>query len=115
VHVSDPTLVLDLKQLQDITMDDEELMREVLTALIDDTGRQLSLLDGAIRQHDMQNCVRLAHYCKGACANVGANRAAATLKQIETDASRGEFALCSAGLQSLQTELDQLRQEVAAL
>jgi HPt (histidine-containing phosphotransfer) domain-containing protein len=115
VHATDPSLVLDLKQLQEITLDDDELMREVLTALIDDTGRQLTLLDSAIRQHDAQNCVRLAHYSKGACANVGANRAAATLKQMEADAARGDFGLCAEALQALQIELDQLRHEAAAL
>ncbi len=112
---SDPSLVLDRKQLQDITLDDEELMREVLVTLIDDTGRQLTLLDSSIRQQDAQNTVRLAHYCKGACANVGANRAAATLKQLEQDARRGDFGMCSAGLQTLELELDQLRQEAAVL
>jgi HPt (histidine-containing phosphotransfer) domain-containing protein len=106
---------LDRKQLQDITLDDEDLMREVLTALIDDTGRQLALLDSAIRRQESQHCVRLAHYCKGACANVGANRAAAMLKQIELEATRGDFALCSTALETLHVELDNLRQEAAAL
>lgn len=115
MHVPDPSLILDRKQLQDITLDDDELMREVLTALIDDTGRQLVLLDGAIRRQEPQNCVRLAHYCKGACANVGANRAAATLKQIEAEAIRGDFALCSTALETLHAELDNLRQEAAEL
>lgn len=115
MHVSDPSLVLDLDQLKDITLDDEELMREVLTALIDDTGRQLSLLGDAIRMHDSQNCVRLAHYCKGACANVGANRAAAALKQIEVNAVRSNFADCSTVLDTLAVELDHLRHEAAAL
>ena len=115
MHVSDTSLVLDRKQLQDITLDDEELMREVLTALIDDTGRQLSLLDSSIRQQDSLSTARLAHYCKGACANIGANRAAATLKQIEVDARRGDFDLCSTGLQTLEVELDELRHEAAAL
>jgi HPt (histidine-containing phosphotransfer) domain-containing protein len=115
VHAPDQNLVLDHKQLHEITMDDEDLMREVLTALLDDTGRQLVLLDSAIHRHDTQNCIRLAHYCKGACANVGANRAAATLKQIELDATRGKFARCSAGLEVLQVDIEQLRQEAAGL
>ncbi len=115
MHASDTSLILDRKQLQDITLDDEELMREVLTTLIDDTGRQLTLLDSSIRQQDSLSTARLAHYCKGACANVGANRAAATLKQIEVDARRGDFDLCSAGLQTLVGELDELRHEAAEL
>ena len=115
MQVTDPTLVLDLQQLKDITLEDEELMREVLSALIEDTSRQLSLLDKAIRQHDAHGCVRLAHYSKGACANVGANRAAAKLKQIEQDATAHSFDECSASLRVLVEELDHLRQEAAAL
>jgi HPt (histidine-containing phosphotransfer) domain-containing protein len=115
VQAADPTIVLDVQQLKDITLDDEELMREVLTTLIDDTSRQLSLLDGAIREQDSQRTARLAHYSKGACANVGANRAAATLKQMEQDAARSAFDQCSAGLQALTAEIDRLREEAKAL
>jgi len=115
VYVSDPSLVLDRNQLRNITLDDEELMREVLTTLIDDTGRQLALLSYAITREDSQACSRLAHYSKGACANVGANRAAAALTQIEAGASRHDFALCAVALQTLEAELDRLRREAAAL
>jgi HPt (histidine-containing phosphotransfer) domain-containing protein len=52
VQVSDPSLVLDLHHLKDITLDDDDLMREVVSALIDDTSRQQSMLDAAIREHD---------------------------------------------------------------
>jgi hypothetical protein len=45
----------------------------------------------------------------------GRESRAATLKQMEMDASRGEFALCSASLENLHAKLDQLRQEAAAL
>ena len=59
--------------------------------------------------------MRLAHYSKGACANVGANRAAATLKQLEQDAARSAFEDCSAGLKALIEELDHLRHEAEAI
>ena len=115
MQVGDPTLVLDVEQLKGVTLDDQELMREVMSALIDDTSRQMPLLDAAIRQQDATRCMRLAHYSKGACANVGANRAAAMLKQLELDAARNAFDDCSAGLRNLMAELDTLRQEAAAL
>jgi HPt (histidine-containing phosphotransfer) domain-containing protein len=115
VQTQDVSLVLDLQQLKDITLDDQELMREVLMALIDDTSQQLGLLDAAIRQQDSAGCRRLAHYCKGACANVGANRAAAVMKQMEQDAARSAFGDCSAGLETLVEELEHLKHEAAAL
>ena len=115
VEALDATLVLDREQLKEITMDDQELMREVLFALIQDTSQQLVLLDAAIRQQDVDRCMRLAHYSKGACANVGANRAAALLKRMEQYAARADFADCAQSLRSLTAELDLLRQESEVL
>jgi HPt (histidine-containing phosphotransfer) domain-containing protein len=104
-------MVLDRAQLRDVTLDDEDLMREILTALIDDTSKQMPFLDSAISAEDSQKCMQLAHYSKGACANVGANAAAAVLKQIERNAASSEFPECRASLINLAVELDRLRVE----
>ncbi len=107
--------VLDHAQLRDVTLDDPDLMREILAALIDDTGRQIELLSSAIQDRDAQRCVKLAHYSKGACANVGAVAAATLLKGIERDAARDQFDACSSALANLVSELDRLRHEADAL
>jgi HPt (histidine-containing phosphotransfer) domain-containing protein len=109
VHVTDQTTVLDRRQLRDITLDDDELMREVLTVLLDDTGKQIALLDLAIRARDPQKTMQLAHYCKGACANVGANAVAAVLNRLEQEAARHSFADCAVSLCNLTQELERLR------
>jgi len=95
-------------------MNDEELMREILGVLLDDTGSQLLLLDAAVQAADMPACRRLAHYSKGACANVGAGRAAEVCRRLEQHATNGEIAACSQSLAALRAELDALRQEVNA-
>jgi HPt (histidine-containing phosphotransfer) domain-containing protein len=59
--------------------------------------------------------VRLAHYSKGACANLGANSAAALLKRIEVKAMTAEFADCRSSLVSLEREIELLRMESASL
>ncbi|HYW41480.1 MAG TPA: Hpt domain-containing protein [Bryobacteraceae bacterium] len=115
MKVSDTTTVLDRDQLRGITLDDEELMREIVAALVDDTARQIELLDSAIREEDAPRCIRLAHYSKGACANVGANAAAAALKQIERRAANREFSECSASLGTLVQEVARLRTEMVAI
>ena len=109
MHVTDPTIVLDRRQLRDITLDDAELMREVLTALLDDTGKHVPLLEAAISAQDPRKTMQLAHYCKGACANVGANAVAAVLKGLEQEASRSSFADCAVSLANLAHELERLR------
>jgi HPt (histidine-containing phosphotransfer) domain-containing protein len=108
----DTTAVLDRDRLRDVTGDDEELMQELLALLIDDTSLQMVSLQTAIAEEDPLKTERLAHYCKGACANIGANRAAHVLQQIEQDAVRRDFQECNASLSSLALEIDQLRSEM---
>jgi len=107
--------VLDRRQLANITLDDEELMREIVAALIEDTVRQLPLLDEAIHAGDGPRAARLAHYSKGACANVGAQAAAAVLKNIEKKAAENRFDECSASLGVLVLEVDRLRTEAVSI
>jgi HPt (histidine-containing phosphotransfer) domain-containing protein len=111
VRVLDETAVLDRQQLRDITLDDRELMRELLAALLDDTARQMRLMDIAIREHDPKQTMRLAHSCKGACANMGANAVAATLKRLEQQAAREAFEECASTLGLLNGEIERLRLE----
>ena len=115
MQVPDATIVLDRAQLRDITLDDEDLMREIVAALIEDTSRQMPVLESAIRAEDPQKCMRLAHYSKGACANVGANAAAAVLKQIERKAAGREFPECRVSLANLAAEIERLRFEATAI
>jgi HPt (histidine-containing phosphotransfer) domain-containing protein len=102
---------LDVAQLREITFEDEDLMRELLAALIDDTARQMPLLDLAIRNTDGPQCARLAHYCKGACSNVGAKAAATVLAELERNAKAGAMDECSRQLAALALEVDRLRAE----
>lgn len=115
MNVTGESALLDREQLRDITLDDAALMREVLAALIDDTTRQMALLGAAIEEQDVTRCMRLAHYSKGACANVGASSAAAILKQIETRAATRDFGECRDALARLTHEVDLLRSEAQGL
>jgi HPt (histidine-containing phosphotransfer) domain-containing protein len=111
VQATETIPVLDVAQLREVTLEDEALMRELLQALIEDTERQMPLLELAIRRADGQQCARLAHYCKGACANVGAQAAAAVLTQLERDAGNGSMKECGRQLAALAREVDRLRAE----
>lgn len=95
-------------------MDDEELMREVLQALWEDTSANVPRLQAAVRNRDRDQCVRLAHYSKGACANVGASAAAAMFRNIEAEARREQFDRCADSLGALGAVLEELGAEIAA-
>lgn len=107
--------VLDREQLRNITMDDPELMTELMAALIDDTARQLVCLHQAVEQSDRSECARVAHYVKGACANVGAAGMSAILKDIERHAAEGEFSTCRDVLRQLDGEFQRLQAESHSL
>ncbi len=109
--IPDAIAVLDWQQLRDVTLDDDAFMREIVSTLIDDTSRQIPLLEAAIREKNPQVAQRLAHYSKGACANVGARSAAAVLENIERTAARCDFDECSASLRMLAQAIDRLRAE----
>ncbi len=94
-------------------MDDEELMHEILGTLLDDTSSHIRQLESAIREADSSQCMRLAHYCKGSCSNVGANAIAAVFQNIERQARNSEFQQCTISLAALATEMDRLRTEVS--
>jgi HPt (histidine-containing phosphotransfer) domain-containing protein len=111
VQATETTPVLDVEQLREVTCEDEALMREVLAALITDTEKQLPLLDLAIRRTDGPQCARLAHYCKGACSNVGAVAAATACANLERYARDGAMDDCGRQLAALAHELDRLRAE----
>jgi HPt (histidine-containing phosphotransfer) domain-containing protein len=115
VYAADASLVLDRRQLRDVTLNDEDLMREVVGALIEDTSRQIGLIEAAILERNPERCKRLAHYCKGACANVGANAAAAVLRRMEREATSEAFDRCAASLSALAAELVRLRAEARLL
>jgi len=111
VHIIDGTSILDRDQLRDVTLNDEDLIREILRALIDDTSRQIPLMESAIREGDSQKCARLAHYSKGACANVGASAAAELLKAMEHQAVSRKFPECRESLIALAQQMELLRAE----
>jgi HPt (histidine-containing phosphotransfer) domain-containing protein len=108
-------MTLDLDQLRNVCLGDDELMRELMSALIEDTGRQLELLHTALEQSNMHECARVAHYAKGACANLGAVSTARTLKYMESAAVRGDVRACGDSLQLLVGEFDRLREEAQRL
>jgi HPt (histidine-containing phosphotransfer) domain-containing protein len=107
--------VLDLEQLKNITMDDADLMRDILSTLISDTSDQLQALERALSQADAKEAVRVAHYSKGACANVGAESTARILQEIERKAAAGDLNSCEASLPALHQEFQKLQTEAATL
>jgi len=106
---------LDREQLRDVTLYDEELMREILGAQVEDTSRQMKLLESAIEEQNATRCMHQARYSKGACANLGAHAAAALFREIEQRAAGRDFGRCSTARGRLAQEVDSLRVAAASV
>lgn len=102
-------VLLNYDQLRNATMDDEQLMREILSAVVEDMSVQIESLANAIGRQDAEDCKRLAHYSKGACANVGAESVAGLLREIEKLADQRDFEACDRSLKALSVEIAKLR------
>ena len=113
--ISQTDVVFDIDQLRNVCMEDSELMRELVTALIDDATKQLPALSDAVEHADATRCARVAHYVKGACSTVGAVSMAFLLRQIERSAAAGDFDACRASLSSLTDEFRKFSTETATL
>jgi len=107
--------VFDINQLRNICLEDTELMRDLAVSLINDATAQIPALHDAVERADGALCARLAHYVKGACANVGAASLAALMKSIECSAIAGDFAACRASLGGISAELEKFSSETASL
>ena len=57
----------------------------------------------------------MAHYVKGACANVGAVSMATILQNIERSAGEGDFEACRMSVRNLALELQKFSTEAAAI
>ena len=107
--ISDCSSVLDMEQLRNITMEDETLMREIVTALVQDAGNQIDKLRDAFHRGSAPEAAKLAHSARGACGNVGASSLASLFSAIETHARAGDLGGCANEIQCLSSELDKLR------
>jgi HPt (histidine-containing phosphotransfer) domain-containing protein len=108
-------MVLDLSQLRNVTLNDEELMREVVGALVSDASHQIEELHRAVERSDAVACIRLAHSAQGACGNVGAASMAALFSSVERDAKSGDLTQCRSSVANLAVELEKLRSEANSI
>jgi hypothetical protein len=108
-------VALDLEQFRNLALDDRQLMREILGALIDNTARQAGLVEASIYHREGQRILRLTRTAARACSDVGANAAAAALKAIGRNAALEQYEACRLSLEALRRELGKLREEATAL
>lgn len=78
-----PHEVLNMRQFEDATGGDTELMQELAGLYLEDADAQLPSLVEAATQRDMERLSRVAHGLKGSSASIGADRAANAFRLLE--------------------------------
>jgi HPt (histidine-containing phosphotransfer) domain-containing protein len=89
---SSSSLEINWERLHQISDADSEFEWELLNMLSADLEEQLVTLQAAIDQQNADKLKHLAHYIKGAAANVGVNSISSIAHDIEEKAIEHKFA-----------------------
>jgi CheY-like chemotaxis protein len=88
---------------------DEELLRELMTIFIEESGKLVPALRVAIEQQDTAEVRRLAHTIKGAASHLAAPSVAETALYLETMGKKGELAGADEALTRLEGQVERLK------
>jgi HPt (histidine-containing phosphotransfer) domain-containing protein len=105
--ISQP-LTIDRERLHQICDGDGEFELELLQMLAADVTEQLPILWDAIKNQSVNELKNLAHYLKGATANLGINSMSSIALQLEEAAMNNDFEMAKvlfAAFQDQQTKL----------
>jgi HPt (histidine-containing phosphotransfer) domain-containing protein len=106
-------VVLDRDELRNVTLDDRQLMGEILWALIDDASRHAGMLESTLKEANGQRSMRVARHAARACANLGANATAEAFQAVARHAGSREFDACRSSMAVVRAEIERLREEAS--
>ncbi|EKV00883.1 Hpt domain-containing protein [Leptolyngbyaceae cyanobacterium CCMR0082] len=101
----------DLEQLEQLAGGDKAFEKELLRMFVGDTENSLTQLTTALSTDNPVAVQELAHYIKGASANVGATGMSKTAAKLEMLAKQGNLKNAANHIRQLQA----LHQEVKRL
>jgi histidine phosphotransfer protein HptB len=103
------TPTFDWTQLNQLAGGDSAFELELLQLFLSEAESNLQQLSFAIASHDTYSVESIAHYLKGASANVGAVNFSQTAAQMEQLAKRGQIQQTPRLLNQLQTSYQDVR------
>ncbi|MEL6228567.1 MAG: Hpt domain-containing protein [Cyanobacteria bacterium J06627_3] len=92
----------DQEQLEQLSGGDRAFQKELLQLFVADTDNSLSQLEMAISTENPSAVQAMAHYIKGASANIGAVGMSRTAAQLERLAKTGNLKPATTSLRQLQ-------------
>jgi HPt (histidine-containing phosphotransfer) domain-containing protein len=106
-------LKIDLDRLHQICDGDADFELELLQMLAADVTENLPVLEQAISNQSSNELKNLAHYLKGATANLGINSMSSIALHLEAAALEGNFETAQALYQAFQDQQQQLLASLA--
>ena len=103
------SLQIDWEQLHQLSDHDSCFELELLSIFVNDTHPHLEQLQEAIGQRNFSSIQHLAHYIKGASANVGIHSIYATANQLEDDARHHRAEVLDAAYGAIAACIQQLQ------
>jgi HPt (histidine-containing phosphotransfer) domain-containing protein len=109
--ITDPTpqpLVINWDRLHQISDGDGEFEIELLQMLAEDLQEQMVLLTAAVTDRDSTALKHLAHYLKGATANLGLTVMSGLAQKLEGTAATEQYEEAAQLVTSFQNQQDRL-------
>ncbi len=100
---------LDWSELTTRVDNDEDLIREVVEAWLEDNPATMAMLVRAVMTQNATDITSCAHAIKGSAAVISAHALSQAATQIETAGKEGRLGDTEALLADIQTEFDQLK------
>ena len=105
-------LVFDLASVQERLDGDNELVRVVLEAFLDDIPCQIQALKEHLANGDSSAAGRVAHAIRGASANVGGDRLRNLAKEMEMAANNQDLNIIKTRMPELEAAFVTLRKAI---
>ena len=109
-EIRDP--VWDKAGMRERLMGDEDLVRTIMNAFLEDMPRQIKILKDLVRDGNGPHVERQAHTIKGASANVGGELLRAVAFGMEKAAREGDLATAAGHMAALEAQFEFLRKEM---
>ncbi len=105
-------VVWDKETMLGRVMDDEDLVRTIISGFIGDIPNQIEKLDQFLENGDIQGVERQAHTIKGAASNVGGDALQDIAFAIEKAGEAGELDAARTDMEELKRRFDCLENEI---
>lgn len=103
-----------LDELSQYETEEGNLAGELVTLFLDESPRQLMLLQSALHSSDFPQVARCSHQLKGSAGAIGALRLREICESVERNARLNQTELSAIASNEIANELDRLREALKA-